>query len=212
MGYDFHITRADPWWENDDRPIPRDEWLKIVEGDPELRLDPANGPCFARWLGDSELDNPWLDWADGRIFTKNPNETLLEKMLQIARRLGANVLGDDGEPYLGKGRFGSDSRRESVLSRAVGSPWWPLAVAVVSAVCIVVSLMLDQCYRLTVAPSPPTLFPGLAYLLIACAGIIGVISSSALAAGALFFRRGVRCAVATLVVNAASMSYLVLGP
>ncbi|HUT93872.1 MAG TPA: hypothetical protein VMY37_30695 [Thermoguttaceae bacterium] len=208
MGYDFHITRADPWWENDDRPIAPEEWLKIVEDDPELRLDPANGPYFATWLGDSELDGPWLDWDDGRISTKNPDRALLDKMLDIARRLGANVLGDDGEPYLGKGRFGGDSRRESVLSRVVGLPWCPLAVAVVSGVCIVVSLMLDERFRLTVAPSP-YFYLGFAYLLLACVGMIGLISSSALAVGALVFRRGVRYAVPALVVNAATISYLI---
>jgi hypothetical protein len=98
MGYDVHITRRAFWADAADA-ISKEEWLAIVENDPELQFHPENGPVFAVW---HDLDSPeasWLDWHDGNIYSKNPDDALLEKMKQIARKLGARVQGDDGEFY-----------------------------------------------------------------------------------------------------------------
>ena len=97
MGYDVHITRAENWVENEGHKIEESEWHALIESDPELRLAGYNGPHFAIWNAHPEEDEAWLDWFDGNLFTKNPDEHLLAKMLQIADRLGANVQGDDGE-------------------------------------------------------------------------------------------------------------------
>jgi hypothetical protein len=98
MGYDLHITRRVHWSsEGDD--ITSDEWLSIVATDPELRLQPENGPFFATWSGISTLISPWLNWSNGQISTKNPDDALINKMVAIARKLGAVVQGDDGELY-----------------------------------------------------------------------------------------------------------------
>jgi hypothetical protein len=40
-----------------------------------------------------------LDWEEGQIVVKNPDEILLKKMREIARVLGARVQGDDCEYY-----------------------------------------------------------------------------------------------------------------
>jgi len=40
-----------------------------------------------------------LEWFQDDIYTKNPDEPILAKMLQIASALGARVQGDDGEIY-----------------------------------------------------------------------------------------------------------------
>ena|SRR5579871_6413112 len=101
MGYELHITRAESYWNSRDNPIAADEWLKIIEADPELRLAGYNGPYFAIWSGPSEYPDAWLDWREGRISSKNPDETLIEKMAQIAGKLDARVLGDDEESYVG---------------------------------------------------------------------------------------------------------------
>ncbi len=98
MGYDFHITRREDWSEEGDD-ITAEEWLSCVERDPELRLLGANGPYFAIWSGQCELDEPWLNWSYGQIYTKNPDEALIDKMVAIARNFGASVQGDDGEIY-----------------------------------------------------------------------------------------------------------------
>ena len=103
MGYDFHITRAPDWSESEDCPITAEEWLWFVEGDPESTIDPLNnGPCFALWSGHPSYpppDEPWLDWDQGRVFTKAPDRIFFAKMLEIASRFGAKVQGDEGEDY-----------------------------------------------------------------------------------------------------------------
>ena len=47
----------------------------------------------------SKYPTAWLDWDHGDIYTKNPDEPILAKMLLIASALGAKVQGDDGEFY-----------------------------------------------------------------------------------------------------------------
>lgn len=99
MGYDVHVTRAEHWAQNEGHEILASEWLDLIEHDPELRLAGYNGPNFAIWSGDQSDAEAWLDWIDGNITTKNPSERLLGKMVEIARRLGARVQGDEGEWY-----------------------------------------------------------------------------------------------------------------
>jgi hypothetical protein len=99
MGYDLHITRAADWTESEDAPITAEEWLVVVAADPEMTIFSANGPYFAVWNGTGQLAESWLDWSEGQVFTKNPTRRELAKMLQIAGRLGAKVIGDEGEVY-----------------------------------------------------------------------------------------------------------------
>lgn len=99
MGYDLHITRAEHLSENKEHLITAEEWLAIIASDDELTLDINNGPYFANWSGSSIYESPWFDWYEGDIYTKHPDQAMLEKMLQIANKLGATVQGDDGEHY-----------------------------------------------------------------------------------------------------------------
>jgi hypothetical protein len=99
MGYDLHITRAEFHATNEGCAITADEWMRYVQGDPELRAFPANGEYFVEWTGPSKYPDPWFDWFGGNIYTKNPDQAILGKMLQIAQSLGARVQGDDGEFY-----------------------------------------------------------------------------------------------------------------
>ncbi len=125
MGYDFHITRAENWAENEGLEIEPSEWHDVIERDPELRLAGYNGPHFAIWEGQSEDDEAWLDWCDGNLTTKNPDDALLHKMLQIAGTLGAMVQGDDGETY---------TEADIGVSRSPAKPiWsWPLLSLILS--------------------------------------------------------------------------------
>ena len=97
MGYDLHITRPEGAW------ITAAEWLQYVEQDPELKLAGYNGDYFALWSGKSEYPDPWLDWFAGNIYTKNPDDPLIDKMVEIAKKLNAKVQGGDGEIYTGGG-------------------------------------------------------------------------------------------------------------
>jgi hypothetical protein len=103
MGYDLHITRAKYHFQNEGAWITAEEWLRYVEEDPELELAGYNGDYFALWNGKTESPDPWLDWSEGNIYTKFPEDPLIDKMVEIAKRLNAQVQGDDGEIYIGGG-------------------------------------------------------------------------------------------------------------
>lgn len=98
MGYDFHISRRNDW-ADEGGDITAEEWLDYVRSDRELTLAGAIGPYYAVWCGASEHSEAWLDWSRDRIYTKDPDSPLIDKMIAIARRLGATVQGDDGEVY-----------------------------------------------------------------------------------------------------------------
>lgn len=101
MGYDFHITRKD-FWCDDGQDITADEWVKFVESNPEFSFDHTNGHYFAVWKQDHQPEY-WLDWFEGNIYTKNPDDVFISKMIEIAKYFGAAVQGDDGELYDGNG-------------------------------------------------------------------------------------------------------------
>ncbi|MEZ7799379.1 hypothetical protein ABUS55_22900 [Citrobacter pasteurii] len=95
MGWELHIVRTECWFDSARDPISREEWLQLVNDDEELTIDNVNGDSYAIWSGQSEHDKPWLGWYDGRISTKNPDEALYCKMLQVADKLNAIVVDDD---------------------------------------------------------------------------------------------------------------------
>lgn len=114
MGYDLHITRAEWWVESEDHPISLSEWQEVIKGDPQLRLENAaemkapNGmtlryenPGIAVCIMEEEDEEypVYFDYRDGRIVVKNPNDQIINKMKEIAEKLNANVIGDDGEIY-----------------------------------------------------------------------------------------------------------------
>lgn len=99
MGVEFYITRAEFWAENEGQDITIEEWQVIVNSDEELKLDTKNGEFFALWTGTSAYDAPWLDWESGNIYTKWPDTGLYRKMLEIALKLNARVMDDNGIVY-----------------------------------------------------------------------------------------------------------------
>lgn len=38
MGYDVHITRRTPWWEEEGEQITTQEWAAVVAADPDLKM------------------------------------------------------------------------------------------------------------------------------------------------------------------------------
>lgn len=101
MGYDVHTTRAEEWSQNEGQEIAPPDWLMVVEADPELELVTSHEPYTAEWVADGAAPDTFFDWDQGNISAKNPDETTVIKMEQIARRLNARVQGDDGEFYEG---------------------------------------------------------------------------------------------------------------
>lgn len=98
-GYDLHITRKNFWADASGPAITFDEWKAYVRSDSQVAHDDRNtehdfivrfpGGQFPIWY------NPSL----GEIYTKNPNEAAIQKLIEISRRLKAKVQGDDGEFY-----------------------------------------------------------------------------------------------------------------
>jgi hypothetical protein len=127
MGYDFHITRAEDWSDSENCPITKDEWEAVIAADPELRLDPKNGQGFANWVDPvSGKERGWFAWSEGEISTKNPDRAQLAKMLLIAERFGAQVLGDDGEKYASAEAISEDPYKEAA---AFGRRQWSFIFA-----------------------------------------------------------------------------------
>jgi hypothetical protein len=100
MGWELHIIRTENWFDSASNPISSEEWLQLVDDDKELSIDRKNGEFFAIWSGQMNTMNLWLDWNDGRISTKHPDEVLYCKMLQIADKLNAVVVDEDDNKYL----------------------------------------------------------------------------------------------------------------
>src|SRR3954471_234560 len=98
MGYDLHITRRSEWTDDDGPQITLDEWKAYVASDDEVRPDDENGPTDFLWAAHPQEPRP-LWWDRGEVYTKNPDEVTIRKLVGIAERLSAAVQGDDGEIY-----------------------------------------------------------------------------------------------------------------
>jgi hypothetical protein len=111
MGYDLHITRAPDWTESGQHPIAEADWLAAVRADTSLHIDTSDSLRMRdRATGQVRVIHPvvWTEpngqttplWFDeGKATTKNPSKAAIAKMKQIAERLGARVVGDEGEEY-----------------------------------------------------------------------------------------------------------------
>jgi len=142
MGYDLHITRREHWTDDeDDNKISITEWLTYVESDDELELTNGfqtkipgventfhNVPGFSNWSGHTNMkgdSQPWFDYRDGYISTKNPDDETIKKMITIAETLNAKVQGDDGELY--DDTYFLDKQLTSLQEEnTFKKPWWKL--------------------------------------------------------------------------------------
>lgn len=107
--------------------------------DMSSRTRTCNGDYFALWSGKSECPDPWFDWFEGNIYTKNPDDPLIDKAVEIAKNLDARVQGDDGEIYIGGGSKNflpplepdapstTPPPRRSWFRRLLGGERWPAA-------------------------------------------------------------------------------------
>ncbi|MFN3148678.1 hypothetical protein [Bremerella sp.] len=126
MGYDLHITRRKYHFDDEGPAISESEWRALVESDPELSFsNDGNGPLFATWNGECKYPDPWFAYSadNGSINTKNPDEKIIAKMLEIAARLGAKVQGDDGEVYRTPTEA-YEEEDEQEQGSEVKLPWW----------------------------------------------------------------------------------------
>jgi hypothetical protein len=116
MGYDVHITRKQNWWDDSGSEISLDEWIAVVTGDEDMRLDgyaqaqlrdgsvlrhESNGlSVWTAYSGHGKDGNmAWFDLCHGCVVVKNPDPEILQKMWSLAQDFSAKVQGDDGELY-----------------------------------------------------------------------------------------------------------------
>src|SRR5690606_27146395 len=65
-----------------------------------LRYENEGLAVWVAYSGHNEDGNKaWFDHRNGEAVVKNPDDEILAKMIAVAAKLGANVQGDDGEPY-----------------------------------------------------------------------------------------------------------------
>lgn len=99
MGHDIYITRAPHFLEAAQDPIAKEDWRALVAGDPELSVPDPSVPDYAVWNGHTAVRTPWIDLADGNLFSRSPDHSFVRKLIDIAGRLGARVQGEGGELY-----------------------------------------------------------------------------------------------------------------
>ena len=134
MGYDVHITREAEFWEGGG--ITLQEWEECVATDDSMRLDgyaetetPGGTLRYENegltvWLGDGGQEEDghvtWFDFRNEYISVKNPDQKTLNKMIELAQLLAAQVVGDEGETY------DADQTKEcSSQSKVIDhKPWW----------------------------------------------------------------------------------------
>lgn len=116
MGYQIHIKRCDENWTNDRNPIRIEEWDRVVASDPSLQVmnvlevtDPdtgkvllrVHGDRMAKWVPDEKNPEEFVCFILNRGVLSFSADALVfyDKLKEVAMKLGANIIGDDGELY-----------------------------------------------------------------------------------------------------------------
>jgi hypothetical protein len=109
MSYNLYITRADNFWEAKEFPVKESEWRAVAEADPSLqysiddyyerRVEDGQAETIHPWLYMSLPETPPLWYEDGAIVAKNPDPRFIVKMVALAAKLDAHVIGEEGEVY-----------------------------------------------------------------------------------------------------------------
>ncbi len=207
MGYDVHITRAEHWSENEGHQITPSEWHDVINSDPDLRLAGYNGPHFAIWDAHPKDGEAWLDWHDGNITTKNPDEPLLNKMVDIATRLNAKVQGDDGELY-------DDAAIDQLPTPTLwgNTSLLSLILSIVALTMLAIVIPLDSFIRQHYPVGTPMPMKW-AFLLVgpAVVGVLAWLIGMVFAAAAFLFRQPkLRFAGLALIINCTTGIYFAL--
>lgn len=114
MGYHITLRRPEPQPQ-----ISEQEWRDFAVTRPELRIIKDSKFITAIVNGD---ENIALHYADGSIFTKNPDgPRIIKYMASIASHFGGVVSGDEGEPYATEADWGTEA---DWAARPSPIPWW----------------------------------------------------------------------------------------
>lgn len=153
MGYDLHITRRQSWTDTGDD-ISIEDFERYLKSDPEFSYPSPMGANYAEWKSPETAYESWLCWDEGRIYSKNPEPELVEKMVVVAKALRAKVEGDDGEIYESATKIdqsGGSVAAIAVPSASFGAPFrWEALPLWKRLVLTIVALGLFQLLRLIV--------------------------------------------------------------
>ncbi|MBT4729354.1 MAG: hypothetical protein HOM80_09305 [Bacteroidetes bacterium] len=107
MGYELSIQR-----ENEENKITKEDWQNYIKSDHEFsaieefvaKIDNEHSICISTpgaglWKS-KEREVPFtFSEKYGWISVKNPENWIIQKMISIANKLDAVVLGEEGEKY-----------------------------------------------------------------------------------------------------------------
>jgi hypothetical protein len=98
VGYHVEILRTR---EGQQDPLREEEIRSLAAVMPDAQIAPPSlqGGVLELVIGSSEPPPVRLLLQDGRLWTKNPEVYEIEMMIDVARRLGARVRGDELETY-----------------------------------------------------------------------------------------------------------------
>lgn len=115
MSYSIHIIRSQYSWESEKNPITFEEWTKLVEADPEMKMksefEGINPRTHEKIIIRVENTAVWtykhedavyevlFSYKRGKISVSDTDDFVIEKMKKIAARLSCRVVGDEGEEY-----------------------------------------------------------------------------------------------------------------
>jgi len=129
MGYELHITRRKSWNDDGDD-ISKEEFLAGIRPDAEFTHPGALGDDYVDWKSRKTGAEAWLCWQEGCIDAKDPEPEFLDKMVRLAKALGAKVQGDDDEVYLSADRIRKHRDTPSLAAAVLA---WPLRKQLVAA-------------------------------------------------------------------------------
>jgi hypothetical protein len=138
MNSTVHITRADDYRSNAGSEISEEEWLRVVEMDPELVPVPQHGRHAVKWAAHPDRHDQLLEWSAGNIVIRAVDEDLIQKLETVAARLAARVQLVDGDMLTAPAH---DTTGVPVLPTS--TPGVSLCLAIAALAMLAVMLPLD---------------------------------------------------------------------
>jgi len=105
MPYDLHVVRTPGWLDAAEFPITREEVEGLLQSDGELAwsasdyVDSTEAGITTRNYMITWKGLPCFLWERDQITCASPDQQQTAKLIDIASRLNALVIGDDGERY-----------------------------------------------------------------------------------------------------------------
>ena len=106
MGYDVHLVRTEDWFDSASLPVTKEDVDQLLAADSSLAWSDSeyvemyeDDGSVTRYFMITWNKEPVFWWYRSEIQCKNPSKPQLLKLIQMAKGLGARVVGDDGETY-----------------------------------------------------------------------------------------------------------------